>query len=220
MVIGGEFEVTYLRGFNREGEYSLAVMVYAGPTMPINKLTLPPFPPVATAETIFIVSGEVTPPEEVWEMVEAVSGIIVEVGLEISVWEKVEEVLGIVIRTAPEIAIWEKVEEISGIIVTPIAPVVGWYLVEEIRGIFVAPTVLAEYSITTRVSPSGVGYVTKVPYKTKYASGESVKLTAYPYSGYEFSYWESDGELLSYANPINFLVVARDYIITAHFIRR
>jgi len=64
MATGGDFEVTFPKGFDREGEYSLATRLYAGPTLPVNKMTLPPFPPVATDETTFIVAGE-APPEEI-----------------------------------------------------------------------------------------------------------------------------------------------------------
>ena len=76
--------------------------------------------------------------------------------------------------------------------------------------------VVEEYTLTTKVSPTGAGRITKEPDKTKYEFGESVKLTDYPYSGYEFSYWDSDGELLSYGNPINFMVMA-SHTLTAHF---
>ena len=61
--LGGDFEIIFKKGFDREGEYSLAVRAYAGPTIPIDTMTLPPFPPVATEETTFVVSGE-APPEE------------------------------------------------------------------------------------------------------------------------------------------------------------
>jgi len=64
MVIGGDFEITFAKGFDREGDFGLAVRVYAGPTFPIDKVTIPPFPPVATEETTFMVAGEV-PPEEI-----------------------------------------------------------------------------------------------------------------------------------------------------------
>lgn len=64
MVIGGDFEVTFPRGFDREGEFILEVNAYAGPTYSIDTMTLPPFPPVASEKTTFIIAGEV-PPEEV-----------------------------------------------------------------------------------------------------------------------------------------------------------
>lgn len=60
--LGGDFKVTFPQGFDREGEFTLTVRAYAGPTMPIDSITLPPFPPVSTAETVFEVTGEV--PEE------------------------------------------------------------------------------------------------------------------------------------------------------------
>ena len=58
MAVGGKFEVLFDRGFDREGEFTLEVRVYAGPTFPIDKLTLPPFPPVASEKTTFIVAGQ------------------------------------------------------------------------------------------------------------------------------------------------------------------
>lgn len=64
MVVGGQFKVTFKKGFDREDEFGLAVRAYAGPTLPINTLTLPPFPPVATEETTFTILGEM-PPEEI-----------------------------------------------------------------------------------------------------------------------------------------------------------
>jgi len=46
------------------------------------------------------------------------------------------------------------------------------------------------YSLEVTVQPSGYGYVTVSPSKTKYSAGEQVTLTATPYSGYEFDHWE------------------------------
>jgi len=64
MVIGGDFEVTFKKGFEREGEFSLAVRVYPGPTFPLDSIVFPPAPAFATEETTFIVAGEAPPPEE------------------------------------------------------------------------------------------------------------------------------------------------------------
>lgn len=62
--LGSDFEITFPRGFEREGEFLLTVRAYAGPTMPLDSITLPPFPPVSSVETIFTVEGEV-PEEEI-----------------------------------------------------------------------------------------------------------------------------------------------------------
>ena len=62
--IGSDFEITFPKGFSREGEFPLTLRAYAGPTMPLNSVTLPPFPPVASAEMTFTVSGEAPPEEE------------------------------------------------------------------------------------------------------------------------------------------------------------
>lgn len=80
----------------------------------------------------------------------------------------------------------------------------------------VPPAPPGEYILTVRVEPSGAGRVTKEPDKTRYSYGEIVKLTAYPYSGYVFWYWDCDGEVLDTTNPINFMVMA-DHTLTAYF---
>jgi len=67
IALGGDFEITFAKGFQREGEFSLSVRVYAGPTIPIDSVVLPPAPAVATAETTFIVAGEVPPQEELFQ---------------------------------------------------------------------------------------------------------------------------------------------------------
>jgi len=156
MAIGGDFEITYPRGFTREGEFTLAVKVYAGPTMPIDKWTLPPFPPVATYEATFTVSGEVTPPEEVWEMVEEILGIVVEPSAEVSVWEMVEEVAGIFVEPSAEVSAWEMVEEIAGIFIEPGVEVAAWEMVEEIADIFIESSAAPEFLwVTLKNPPSG-----------------------------------------------------------------
>ena len=48
------------------------------------------------------------------------------------------------------------------------------------------------YSLTTAVSPSGKGTVSKSPSKSVYCSGDSVALTANPSSGWTFDHWEGD----------------------------
>ncbi len=78
------------------------------------------------------------------------------------------------------------------------------------------------YTLTTRVSPSGAGWVTKEPDKATYSYGEIVKLTATPAPGYTFYYWDCDGEMLRLKNmrlagsSINFMVLA-SHTVTAHF---
>ena len=61
-VFGGNFEIKFPKGFDREGEFILEVSVYLGPTYSIDSIVLPPFPPVVSEKTTFIVAGEV--PEE------------------------------------------------------------------------------------------------------------------------------------------------------------
>lgn len=64
MAVGGDFEVSFPRGLDREGEFSLAVRLYPGPTIPLNAITIPPVPAAATFETTFAVIGEMPPPEK------------------------------------------------------------------------------------------------------------------------------------------------------------
>lgn len=64
MAVGGDFEVSFPRGFDREGDFSLVVRLYAGPTFSTDAITIPPVPAVATFETTFAVIGEITPPEK------------------------------------------------------------------------------------------------------------------------------------------------------------
>jgi len=62
--LGGDFEIKFPRGFDREGEFALDVEAHLGPTFTVDKMTIPPFPPMASQAMTFIVAGEV-PPEEV-----------------------------------------------------------------------------------------------------------------------------------------------------------
>ncbi|GAH87334.1 unnamed protein product, partial [marine sediment metagenome] len=148
MVLGADFEITFKGGFTREGVFKLTTRLYAGPTMPLDKITLPPFPPVATSETTFIVSGEVPPPEEVWEMVEEIPEIVVEAGPEVAAWEIVEEVAGIIVEAGPEVALWEMVEEVANIVVEAGPEVAAWEIVEEVAGIIVEAGPEAEFKGT------------------------------------------------------------------------
>jgi len=74
-----------------------------------------------------------------------------------------------------------------------------------------------EFRLITVASPSYRGKVVRFPDKTTYSLGEVVRLTATPSPGNRFTYWDVDGELLSYDNPINFAVFA-DHTVTAHFV--
>ena len=69
VAIGGKFEIKFAEGFDREGEYTLAVNLYFGPTKTttmgtLKSVTLPPLPSLDTYEAKFTVSGEV-PEEEI-----------------------------------------------------------------------------------------------------------------------------------------------------------
>lgn len=67
LAIGGKFEIPFASGFKREGEFALRVEVHAGPTMPIDSFTIPPFPPLAKIDTTFTVSGAAPPEAELIE---------------------------------------------------------------------------------------------------------------------------------------------------------
>jgi len=66
IALGGDFEIKFPGGFQREGEFGLSVRVYPGPTFPIDSIVLPPAPAAATIETTFIVAGEAPPQEELF----------------------------------------------------------------------------------------------------------------------------------------------------------
>jgi len=70
------------------------------------------------------------------------------------------------------------------------------------------------YSLTTAVSPSGKGTVSKSPSKSVYCSGDSVALTANPSSGWTFDHWEGD---LSGSAKSQSLVMNGNKSVTAHF---
>jgi len=61
IVVGSDFEITFKRGFIREGEFDLSVRVYPGPTFPLDSIVFPPAPAFATEETTFMVAGEAPP---------------------------------------------------------------------------------------------------------------------------------------------------------------
>ena len=73
------------------------------------------------------------------------------------------------------------------------------------------------FSISTDISPSGAGSITKSPDETQYDRGETVVLTATPASGYVFDYWELGGYAATLPdNPIT-LVMDTNWIIKAVF---
>jgi hypothetical protein len=72
VAIGGKFEIKFAEGFDRDGEYSLAVNLYFGPTITttmgtLKSVTLPPLPSLDTYEAKFTVSGELPPEEKLYE---------------------------------------------------------------------------------------------------------------------------------------------------------
>lgn len=72
------------------------------------------------------------------------------------------------------------------------------------------------YVVKVAADPVWGGWVVQEPDKNKYAYGEIVKLTANPFWGFDFLYWDFNGEWLDNYSPIN-LLVTRDGTVTAHF---
>jgi uncharacterized repeat protein (TIGR02543 family) len=70
------------------------------------------------------------------------------------------------------------------------------------------------YTLTTNVSPSSSGSVTKYPNKSSYSDGESVQLTATANSGYTFSGWS--GNASGSTNPIT-ITMNSNKSVTANF---
>lgn len=70
------------------------------------------------------------------------------------------------------------------------------------------------YSLTTNVSPSGGGTVTRSPNATTYASGTVVTLTATPASGYTFTGWS--GDVTGTASSVTVTMTA-NRTVTANF---
>jgi len=80
----------------------------------------------------------------------------------------------------------------------------------------ITEVVLEYYTVEVASDPIWGGWVVQEPDKDKYVYGEIVKLTAKEIWPYKFWYWDFNGEWLTTANPINFLVT-RDGTVTAHF---
>jgi len=72
-----------------------------------------------------------------------------------------------------------------------------------------------QYTLTTKISPSGGGSVRKSPDKVTYLAGERVDLTAIPASGYEFRRWMIGGYPTA-ENP-TYIVMVASGAITAEF---
>ncbi len=83
------------------------------------------------------------------------------------------------------------------------------------------PAPAGQYTLALAAVPEGSGFLVRNPWGTgvnsnQYAYGAVVSITAQPASGYQFAYWDADGENLGNANPINFAVM-RNHTVTAHF---
>ncbi|MBA7702363.1 hypothetical protein ES703_111127 [subsurface metagenome] len=85
--------------------------------------------------------------------------------------------------------------------------------------ITIAEVAPPEYTLTIVVSPSGAGWVTKNPDKTRYTYGEIVRLTAHSAPGYSFESWWVGDEFLGSGESINFMVLG-DHTITAYFLEK
>ena len=75
---------------------------------------------------------------------------------------------------------------------------------------------LNSYTLTTQVSPAGVGNVTRDPDYPSYTHGTSVELTAMANAGYAFSHWSNDAS--GSDNPLT-VVMDSAKTVTANFIQ-
>ncbi|HET9327540.1 MAG TPA: kelch repeat-containing protein [Candidatus Eisenbacteria bacterium] len=71
------------------------------------------------------------------------------------------------------------------------------------------------FALTTNVSPSGSGTVTRSPNQSAYPGGSTVELTAVPADGYAFSQW--NGDVTGTSNPVSLLMDANK-TVTASFV--
>ena len=74
---------------------------------------------------------------------------------------------------------------------------------------------IAVYTLTTSVSPSGTGSVTKSPSATQYDAGTVVTLTGVASSGYRFNNWSGDAS--GTANPTT-VTMSSNKSVTANFV--
>ena len=81
--------------------------------------------------------------------------------------------------------------------------------------VYGTPGSVTQYTLTTSVSPSGVGSVTANPSQSSYPSGTQVVLTAAPNTGYTFSGWS--GGASGTANPLT-VTITGNLTVTANFI--
>lgn len=84
------------------------------------------------------------------------------------------------------------------------------------KGVVVPPTT---YTLTVKVSPAGGGYTTPSVGDHTYDYGTIVPFAAYPYSGYEFDYWEGITEYEQATSPYSSgeVGIQVDTTIIAHF---
>lgn len=71
-----------------------------------------------------------------------------------------------------------------------------------------------EFALTTNISPTGAGTVTKSPSNTYYAPDASVQLTATPNAGWKFVGWE--GAATGTTSPAT-VTMSKDQVVTAKF---
>ena len=77
---------------------------------------------------------------------------------------------------------------------------------------------VVEYDLTMSVSPSGAGYTSPSVGTHTYEDGTSVSISAYPYTGYEFSSWSINGiGNASYSSSTSVTVSGKDWEACAVF---
>lgn len=71
------------------------------------------------------------------------------------------------------------------------------------------------YNLTLVCNPSGAGSTSG---KGKYIAGNSVRVYAYTNSGYVFTGWSKDGEIISKNSSFNYTMPASDVVLTANYV--
>lgn len=91
-----------------------------------------------------------------------------------------------------------------------------WTHAKRSQGPAPAPTPKT-YILTETIFPVNGGSVTRVPDKSSYTAGESVKMTASSANGYQFNGWTGDIGSANAASPSITVTMDRDRAVTANF---
>lgn len=98
-----------------------------------------------------------------------------------------------------------------------VALIIGLTALAAAQGMVDTAVPLQEYTVTTSVSPTGSGTVTKSPDQATYTAGTEVTLTASASDGWKFVEWT--GDVVGTTSPVTVTVNA-NLNVTANFARR